>query len=125
MLDTREREICPTLMALDAIGATILAVHAETLPSLAALIAGRAYVGWSFSIPGTIGRRTIDGIAAAVHPGFHVTIAPGHPLPPPAADRSLSATAIEVDRYTARPSLSPGPAVQAPRAARSPRADEA
>ena len=83
----RESDALAALKALDAIGAVILAVHADTVPSLADMIAGRSYIGWTIGIPGSVERHMIERIAATAGTGYRATIVPGHPLPP-AADES-------------------------------------
>ncbi len=72
------------LLALDAIGAVAIAVHADIVPSLADLVAGRSYIGWTICVPGTVERSTIEAIAATAGEGYRATVVPGHPLPPTA-----------------------------------------
>ncbi len=73
------------LEALEALGATMIAVHADTVPSLTDVVSGCGYVGWTIAIPGSVARRTIEDIAATARAGYRTTLTPGHPLPPAAA----------------------------------------
>ena len=70
------------LQALDTIGAVVLAVHADIVPSLADLVERRSYIGWTIAIPGSVERAAIEGIAATIGAGYRATIVPGHPMPP-------------------------------------------
>lgn len=76
-----EADASAALQALDILGAVILAVHVDTVPSLAQLMAGRSYVGWTLLVPGIVPRETIERIAATAGAAFRATVTPGHPLP--------------------------------------------
>ena len=70
------------LQELDRMGAVVVAVHADIVPSLADLIARRCYIGWTIVVPGSVERIAIERIAATAGAGYQVRIVPGHPLPP-------------------------------------------